>query len=91
MSTEEAFKNLLSFQIASALECAGELNSYGAVRLLESAQKLIAFGTLCGISSDVRLLKIAERIENEKGIALTDRDQFSRSVEEISLLMVEIV
>ena len=28
MSMEETFKQLLSFQIASALECAGEPNSY---------------------------------------------------------------
>ena len=88
MSMEETFKQLLSFQIASALECAGEPNSYGAV---ESAQKLIAFGMQWRISSDARLLKIAEQIENERGTALTDRERFYHSVEEISLLMVDII
>ena len=91
MSMEETFKQLLSFQIASALECAGEPHSYGAVRLLESAQKLIAFGMQWRISSDARLLKIAEQIENERGTALTDRERFYHSVEEISLLMVDII
>ena len=63
----------------------------GAVRLLESAQKLIAFGMQWRISSDARLLKIAEQIENERGTALTDRERFYHSVEEISLLMVDII
>ena len=77
MSMEETFKQILSFQITSALECAGEPNAYGAVRLLESAQRLIEFGLLHGISSDTRLRKIAE--------------QFCQMTEELSLAMVDLV
>ena len=51
----------------------------------------IPFGMQWRISSDARLLKIAEQIENERGTALTDRERFYHSVEEISLLMVDII
>ena len=88
---EETFKRLLSFQIASALECAKEPNSYGAVRLLESAQHLIEFGAAYGISNDERLRQIAWRIAAEKGTALTDRARFCLMAEELSLAMVDIV
>ena len=91
MSMEETFKQILSFQITSALECAGEPNAYGAVRLLESAQQLIEFGLLHGISSDTRLRKIAEQIGREKGTALTDRERFFKMTEELSLAMVDLV
>lgn len=88
---EDAFNRILSFQIASALECVDDPSPYGALRLLEAAQQMIEFGELYGISKDTRLHEIAERIAEEKGTALTDRSRFHLMVEELSMIMVDIV
>ena len=85
---EDAFNRILSFQIASALECVDDLSPYGALRLLEAAQQMIEFGELYGIPGDSY---IAERIAEEKGTALTDRSRFHLMVEELSMIMVDIV
>ncbi len=86
---EQALCQILSFTAASALECVKDPSPYGALRLLETLQKLLELAGTYQIIQNEALLSLAERISQEKGSALTDRPRFQSLAEEIALLLVD--
>jgi len=84
----DTFGQIVAFMVSSAMECMNDQSPYGSLRLLESVQKLINFAQSYGISNNDTLKKIEERIEKEKGTALTDRKNFQKMIEEVALTLI---
>lgn len=79
---------LLIYLITSAQGLPGEPRIYGSIRLTEAASKL------CQImvekdSQNEGLKKLAERIDRDKGKALSQEEDFWQMLKEVSELLVE--
>lgn len=88
---ERELCELLAYMSASALECVDEPSPYGALRLLGGVEQLLRFGFRNHLLHDERLYALADRIEEEKNTALTDKPYFCLLVEEAALTLTGFV
>lgn len=79
---------LLIYLITSAQGLPGEPRIYGSIRLTEAASKLCQI-MLEKDPQNEGLKKLAERIDRDKGKALSQEEDFWQMLKEVSELLVE--
>ena len=79
---------LLIYLITSAQGLLGEPRIYGSLRLTEAASKLCRI-MLEKEPQNEGIKKLAERIDKDKGKALSQEEEFWQMLKEVSELLVE--
>ena len=91
---EKEFKNdlivLLTFFVTSAREVIEESNSYGSMRLIDSASRLARTMNKYGIPN-VQLDELARMIDNDRRAVRTDMKQYIKMLDNAVLKCLELI
>lgn len=79
---KERIIEVISYLIASANILPNEPTSYGPMRLLEGAKRLIDYLEEKGVA-DEELIRLREMIVNSINLVLTDEEAFKRATGEV--------
>lgn len=91
MTAKQEFDELLAFLSSSAMGCIGEPQLYGPLRLADAMGRLIALAKHAGISDSDALDAVAERIERDKNLCMTDEEGFCLMIRDVALAVVDYV
>lgn len=85
---KERFKNdlfeLFSFLIVSARNCVKEPILYGPLRLIDGVSRLIVILEKEGLTDEF-LLRMRKRIEDKKYSVITNKDEFTKFLDDLTL------
>lgn len=81
--------SVLAFLASSAIGCLREPAIYGPLRMLEAMERIIAYARDKDLIDTPGLLDLADRIEENKLLCMTDEAAFASFVEEVGLELVD--
>ena len=87
----EKFNQLLAYIISSAAGCIKEPKIYGSLRLIDTAEKLICLFDELGLVQDKRLSGLADVINEEKWLCMSDEKAFEDMLNHVSYQLAEFM
>jgi len=81
---------LVAYLVSSASGCVDEPKIYGPLRLIDAAAKLIRVMEAEG-SASPQLVEIAQKIETEKHLCMTDEEAFVNFLNEVTLDLCTVI
>lgn len=82
---------ILSFCASSALGVSEEPPVYAPLRLIEVLEKLLRFGEKEHITADIRLSELADMINEQKTLCMSDEAAFRSLLQDLACSLVDIM
>jgi hypothetical protein len=87
----EKFDQLLAYIVSSAAGCIKEPKIYGSLRLIDTAEKLIILFDELGLVQDEKLSELANIINEEKWLCMSDEKAFDEMLNNVSGKLAEFM
>ena len=87
----EKLIQLLAYIVSSAVGCIDEPKIYGSLRLIDTAQKIIELFDELDLVKDKKLVEIANIINSEKLLCMSDNTAFEQMLNDVSNKLVQLI
>ncbi|OAA87954.1 MULTISPECIES: DUF6092 family protein [Clostridium] len=87
----EKLIELLAYIVSSAVGCLNEPKIYGSLRLIDTTQKIIELFNELNLVEDENLNKIANIINEEKSLCMSDDAAFEKMLNSVSDKLVQLI